>query len=126
MKKFLLATAIALLSAATLSFSAPDPEANRQVKALKSRATALEASMATAQTDIDAVEIVAAAAGDPRADDDPTPKLGFEELTPMIEGIQAADPMTAINLTLKGLSIDSALKRYDATWWDDAVEHEAQ
>ena len=69
------------------------------------------------------VRLVLAAAGDPRADDDPTPKLGFEELTPMIEGIQATDPMTAINLTLKGLSIDSALKRYDATWWDGAAEH---
>ena len=60
MKKIL--ASLLLLSAATLSFSAPDPEANRQVKALKSRAAALEASVATAQTDIDAVEIVAAAA----------------------------------------------------------------
>ena len=72
------------------------------------------------------IRLVLAAAGDSRADDVPTPKLGFEELTPMIEGIQASDPMTAVNLTLKGLSIDSALKRYDAMWWDDAAEHEAQ
>ena len=72
------------------------------------------------------IRLVLAAAGDPRADDVPTPKLGFEELTPMIEGIQASDPMAAVNLTLKGLSIDSALKRYDAMWWDDAAEHEAQ
>ncbi len=70
------------------------------------------------------VRLVLAAAGDPRASETPTPKLGFDELTPMIEGIQAADPMAAINLTLKGLSIDSALKRYDSMWWDDAVEHE--
>ena len=72
------------------------------------------------------IRLVLTAASDPRASDVPTPKLGFEELTPMIEGIQATDPMTAINLTLKGLSIDSALKRYDVMWWDDAVEHEAQ
>ena len=70
------------------------------------------------------IRLVLAAAGDPRADDAPTPKLGFEELTPMIEGIQGVDPVAAVNLTLKGLSIDSALKRYSALWWDDAVEHE--
>ena len=69
------------------------------------------------------VRLVLTAAGDPRASATPTPKLGFEELTPMIEGIQATDPMTAISLTLKGLSIDSALKRYSPVWWDDAQEH---
>ena len=72
------------------------------------------------------IRLVLATASDPRAAATPTPKLGFEELTPMIEAIQLSDPMAAVNLTLKGLSIDSALKRFSATWWDDAQEHETE
>ena len=62
MKKMIPLLTAALLCIATLSFAAPDPEANRQIARLKTRATALEAAVATAQTDIDAVEVVAAAA----------------------------------------------------------------
>ena len=62
MKKLIPILAVALLASAALSFAAPDPEANRQIKSLKARAVALEADVATAQTDIDAVEAVAAAA----------------------------------------------------------------
>lgn len=69
------------------------------------------------------IRLVLLTSGDPRKDLDPTPKLGFEELTPLIEEIQVSNPMAAVNLTLKGLSIDSALKRFSATWWDDAQEH---
>lgn len=53
-----------------------------------------------------------------------TPKLGFPGLQAKIEQVQATDPMLAINLSLKLLSIDSALKRYDTLWWDDAIQHE--
>jgi hypothetical protein len=62
MKKLIPLLIVALLATATLSFAAPDPEANRQFKRLKSRATELEADVAAAQTDIDAVEVVANAA----------------------------------------------------------------
>lgn len=55
MKKLFPILAVALLASAALSFAAPDPEANRQIKRLKNRATALEA-------DVDAVEVVANAA----------------------------------------------------------------
>lgn len=53
-----------------------------------------------------------------------TPKLGFPELQAKIEQIQATDPMTAVNLSLKLLSIDAALKRYSVLWWDDAIQHD--
>ena len=62
MKKLIPLLILAVLASAALSFAAPDPEANRQIKSLKSRATALEAAVATAQADIDAVEAVAKAA----------------------------------------------------------------
>ncbi len=71
------------------------------------------------------IQLVLLAADDPRKDQTPTPKLGFEELTPMIEGIKATDPMGAVMLTLKGFSVDSALKRYDVKWWDNVTEHAA-
>jgi hypothetical protein len=70
------------------------------------------------------VRTVLTAAGDPRMEETPTPKLGFEELTPLIESMYATDPMQAMRLTMLGFSIDAALKRYDATWWDTAIEHE--
>jgi len=52
-----------------------------------------------------------------------TPKLGFPEIQSLIETVQATDPMGAVNYSLKLLSIDAALKRYDTLWWDDAIEH---
>ena len=62
MKKLIPLLILAVLASAALSFAAPDPEANRQIKSLKARATALEADVATAQADIDATEAVANAA----------------------------------------------------------------
>lgn len=53
-----------------------------------------------------------------------TPKLGFPEIQTLIETIQVTDPMGAVNYSLKLLTVDSALKRYDTLWWDDAVQHE--
>lgn len=62
MKKLFPILAVALLASAALSFAAPDPEANRQIKSLKARATVVEAEVDTLQTEMDAVEAVAAAA----------------------------------------------------------------
>lgn len=62
MKKLFPILAVALLASAALSFAAPDPEANRQIKSLKNRATVTEAEVDTLQTEMDAVEAVAAAA----------------------------------------------------------------
>ena len=71
------------------------------------------------------VRQVLAAVDDPRKDEVPTPKLGFVLLGDLIRDYQAANPMGAVSLTLELLTVDAALKRYDAMWWDDAVEHEA-
>jgi len=69
------------------------------------------------------VQQILVAASDPRADEPTTPKLGFDEITAVIEVIQAADPLTAITFSVKLLSIDAALKRYNTLWWEDAVQH---
>jgi len=52
-----------------------------------------------------------------------TPKIGFPEIEDLIETVQATDPMAAVNYSLKLLSIDAALKRYNTLWWDDAIQH---
>jgi len=60
---------------------------------------------------------------DERAGQDPPIKLGFPDIQILIEAVQAVDPMGAVNFSLKLLTIDAALKRYDMMWWDNAVEH---
>lgn len=65
MKKILIPALLLALAAPAFAQSPTafrDPVAYRANEAIKARATALEADMATAQTDIDAVEVVAAAA----------------------------------------------------------------
>ena len=62
MKKLIPLLILAVLASAALSFAAPDPEANRQIKSLKARAAALEADVAAAEAAIDATEAVANAA----------------------------------------------------------------
>lgn len=74
----------------------------------------------------DLVRQVLTVAGDPRASEVPTPKLGFVLLGDLIRDHQAVDPMGAVSLTLELLTVDAALKRYSALWWDDAVEHELE
>ena len=59
MKKLI---ALSLLFAATLAFAAPDPEANRQIARLKTRATVLESRGTVLEAEMDAVQVVAAAA----------------------------------------------------------------
>lgn len=54
-----------------------------------------------------------------------TGKPGFDELSDAIATLQATDPMAAISLSIKLLSIDAAGKRYSATWWDSAQKHES-
>lgn len=60
MKKMILLSA--LLGFVVCSQAAPDPEANRQIKSLKNRATVTEAEVDTLQAEMDAVEVTAAAA----------------------------------------------------------------
>jgi len=62
MKKILPLLTAALLASCVLSFAAPDPEANRQIKSLKSRATVLESRGTVLEAEMDAVQVVAAAA----------------------------------------------------------------
>ena len=66
MKKILIPAALVLALALSAAGQSPtsfrDPVAYRANEAIKARATALEASMATAQADLDAVEVAAAAA----------------------------------------------------------------
>jgi hypothetical protein len=63
---------------------------------------------------------------DERAGQEPPVKLGFPEIQTLIEAIQATDPMAAVNFSLKLLTIDAALKRYDTLWWDNAATHELE
>lgn len=65
MKKILIPALLLALAAAAFAQSPTafrDPVAYRANEAIKARATALEADVATAQTDIDATEVVANAA----------------------------------------------------------------
>lgn len=68
-------------------------------------------------------EQILTATSDPRAGQTPAVKLGFPEIQAMIEAIQVADPMAAVNLSLKLLTVDAALKRFSLLWWDNAVQH---
>ena len=71
-------------------------------------------------------ETILAAMNDERAGQTPPAKLGFGELQSLLDTMsQAGSEMFAasVSLSLKMLSIDAALKRYDMLWWDDAVYH---
>ncbi len=69
------------------------------------------------------VQQLLVATGDPRKDLENTPKLGFPDLQVLIETVQSVDPMEAIMASLKLLTLDAALKRYDMMWWDNAMYH---
>lgn len=64
------------------------------------------------------------AANDPRKDDVLVPKLGFPEITALIEVIEVGDAMAAVKLSLRLLTIDAALKRFTPLWWEDAIVHD--
>lgn len=74
----------------------------------------------------DLIKIVLAAVGDERAALESPPKLGFDEIEELITIIKTGsngstpNPLLAMELGIKLLSIDAALKRYDARWWDFA------
>jgi hypothetical protein len=61
---------------------------------------------------------------DDRAGQTPPVKLGFEELNTLLEALFDDNMAIATKLSIKLLSIDSALKRYNTLWWDDAITHE--
>jgi hypothetical protein len=63
-------------------------------------------------------------AGDGRFSQVPPVKLTTDEISDYIEAIMQIDSTVAIPLSLKFLALDSALKRYDTLWWDDAHWHE--
>lgn len=63
------------------------------------------------------------AAADPRATNSVIPKLTIDELDPLLTTIKGSDFMAGAELSIKMLSVDAALKRYSATWWDDAEFH---
>jgi hypothetical protein len=69
-------------------------------------------------------EQVLALSEDERAGQEPPVKLGFDELNTLLEALFDADMVNATKLSIKLLSIDSALKRYNTLWWDDAIQHE--
>jgi len=48
-------------------------------------------------------------------------KRGFDELSVTLEEMLVDDPMRAITLNLRLLSLDAIAKRYDARWWDTAA-----
>lgn len=69
-------------------------------------------------------EQVLTLSSDPRVGQTPPVKLGFDELNALLESLFDSDMATATKLSIKLLSIDSALKRYNTLWWDDAITHE--
>lgn len=58
---------------------------------------------------------------DPRSSDEVVPKLGFDELSTLIESYESVDFNASVKLSLKLLTVDSALKRFDPLWWDNAM-----
>jgi hypothetical protein len=69
-------------------------------------------------------EQVLTLSSDPRVGQTPPVKLGFDELNALLESLFDSDMATATKFSIKLLSIDSALKRYNTLWWDDAITHE--
>jgi hypothetical protein len=63
------------------------------------------------------------AAGDPRFSDASTPKLGMDELVTLIESYNESNFNLSIKHSLKLLSLDAALKRFNLLWWDSAMLH---
>lgn len=63
------------------------------------------------------------AVDDPRKDEVPVPKLGMDELSTMLETLEATDFNTSIKYSLNLLKLDAALKRFNILWWDNAVFH---
>jgi len=63
------------------------------------------------------------AVGDPRASEVPIPKLGMDELATLIESCEAIDFNASIKFSIKLLSMDAALRRYNISWWDNAVAY---
>ena len=50
-------------------------------------------------------------------------KLGFPEIEVIMTGLMESNQTLAVQLSLKLLMLDSALKRYDLLWWDSCEWH---
>lgn len=61
---------------------------------------------------------------DPRAGQTPPIKLSFPEIDSLIEALFNTDANTATRISVKMLSIDSTLKRYNVLWWDEVIQHD--
>jgi hypothetical protein len=62
---------------------------------------------------------------DERAGQTPPIKLGFEALGDLLDTMSQGEAFaTSVSLSLKLLSIDAALKRYEMRWWEDATYHD--
>jgi hypothetical protein len=73
----------------------------------------------------DLCKLILINANDPRATEDPTPKLGFDEISTLIEAYETTDFNASVKLSLKLLSLDASLKRFDMLWWDNAISHKS-
>ena len=71
----------------------------------------------------DLCKLILTTVGDPRATLEVTPKLGFNELSALIEGFEVTDFNASVKFSLKLLSLDASLKRFDILWWDNAIYH---
>jgi len=70
------------------------------------------------------VKAVLTAIGDERKDLPATPKLSFQELNTLIETLSQTNLNAATLFSLKLLSTDALLKRFDTLWWDNAKYHD--
>lgn len=71
----------------------------------------------------DLCKLILTTVGDSRATLEVTPKLGFDELSTLIEGFEDTDFNASVKFSLKLLSLDASLKRFDTLWWNNAIYH---
>ena len=66
---------------------------------------------------------VLAALNDPRATNSAPTKLSITELETLLTTLQDSNPMAAVVLSIKFLSVNAMLLRYETLWWEDAKLH---
>jgi len=109
----------------TLAQAAADIAAFRTAQEAARQAAKPAERKAYERAFFDMTEQLLTLTSDPLAGQEPPVKLGFPAIQTLIEALQTTDPMAAINFSLKLLTIDAALKRYDVLWWEDAIYHVA-
>ena len=71
----------------------------------------------------DQTEALLVLLSDPRAGGTPPVKLGFADIDALVNAVPEEQTILAIRISLRLLSIDAALKRFDPLWWDGAEYH---